>query len=197
MEKTDTWMVMLGIVILLVALGGAATGARPEAPAVTAQSSGTWTLITINQTESGQGNENSDHAYNVSVGFTNLVSMDLKLTWKDESPARTGLTNQPDELGLQASSPTGETRSNKASNTVGGEGSVALGFTFNVTQKSAASKTSKTGMGDWNITVHVGTCGDQTPRVPDPFGLRTVKDTGNAYTLSYSYSYYAKVKGGR
>jgi hypothetical protein len=51
-------------------------------------------------------------------------------------------------------------------------------------------------MGNWDITVHVGTCGDQTPRFPGA-GLRTVADTGNAYTLSYSYSYYAKVKGGK
>jgi hypothetical protein len=50
-------------------------------------------------------------------------------------------------------------------------------------------------MGMWTLTVEVGPCGDQTPAVADPLGLRTVADNGNAYTLEITYTYFMKAKG--
>ena len=129
----------------------------------------------------------------MSVCVTNLVTFSVGLTWQDEAASRPGLTNQPDELGLSIASPAGEARSDKKS---ASQGSVNVDYSYPVTEKTAASKTSRAGMGPWTINVEIGICGDQTPFIPDPGGFRTVADTGNAYTLEITYTYYEKVKGG-
>jgi hypothetical protein len=94
--------------------------------------------------------------------------------------------------------PDGTSQSDSASNThaaSGGAGSVELSFEFNVTNKTAAKKTSKEATGNWDIMVHVGTCGDQAPMI-GPGVFRTVADTGNSFTLKVSYTYYVlKEKG--
>lgn len=193
MEKTDNWMVMLGMGILLISLVGSALGGRPDngAPPVP-EGGGTLMLMPGSQTFTGTGQENDQKEFNITINFTNLVSFSAKLTWQDEPANRPGLTNQPDELGMTVASPAGETRTDKKS---ASQGEVSLEFTFPVTEKTAASKTSKAGLGPWMINVEIGPCGDQTPAVPDPFNRRTVADNGNAFTLEISYKYYMKSKG--
>jgi len=190
-EKTDNWMVMLGTGILLISLVGSALGGQPD-NGRPPPSGGDYhfMLTTAKKTDTGTGQENSEREHGMSVCVTNLVSFSVTLTWQDEPANRPGLTNQPDELGLTVASPAGESRSDKKS---ASQGSVKLDFAFPVTDKTAASKTSKAGQGPWTINVEIGICGDQTPLIPGPF--RTVADTGNAYTLEITYTYYEKMKG--
>jgi hypothetical protein len=191
-EKTDSWMVMLGMGILVISLVGSALGGRPEGPPPPSQDNGgTFELKTVTQTLTGSGSENTDKDYNITVNFTNVATFSAELTWQDEAASRPGLTNQPDELGMTVASPAGETRSDKKTASAG---DVKLDFSYPVTNKTAASKTSKAGMGPWTVSVNVGVCGDQTPLIPDPLGLRTVADTGNAFTLKVTYTYFEKVK---
>jgi hypothetical protein len=193
-EKTDSWMVMLGMGILLISLVGSALGGRPEGPPPPPPGGGgSFELKTVTQTVTGSGTENSEKEHGMSICVTNLVTFSVSLSWQDEGASRPGLTNQPDELGVTVASPAGESRSDKQS---ASKGSVKVDFAFPVTNKTAASKTSRAGMGPWTIMVEIGPCGDQTPLVPDPLGLRTVADGGNAYTLEITYTYYEKAKGG-
>ncbi len=76
----------------------------------------------------------------------------------------------------------------------GGQGKVTLTYTYPVTNKSAAQKASKLGMGAWDVVVVVGACGPQEPLIPDITGRRTIADSGNAFTVSISYDYYARVQ---
>jgi len=196
-ERTDSWMVMLGMGILLISLVGAALGGQPDkGPPPPPDGGGSFQLKTVSQTITGTGQESTERDHGISVCATNLVTFTVTLTWQDEPANRPGLTNQPDELGLSVASPAGEARSDKKT---AAQGSVKLEFAYPVTEKTAASKTSKAGMGPWAISVDIGICGDQTPAFPDPLGLRTVADTGNAYTLEITYTCYEKVnvKGGK
>jgi hypothetical protein len=145
------------------------------------------------QTVTGSGSENTEKEHGMSICVTNLVTFSVSLSWQDEGASRPGLTNQPDELGVTVASPAGESKSDMQS---ASQGSVKVDFSFPVTNKTAASKTSRAGMGPWTVMVEIGACGDQTPLVPDPFGLRTVADAGNAYTLEITYTFYEKAKGG-
>jgi hypothetical protein len=195
-EKTDSWMVMVGMGILIISLVGSALGGRPEGPPPPSpDGGGTFQLATVDQTVTGSGSENSNKDYNITVNHTNVATFTATLTWQDEAAPRPGQTNQPDDLGMTVASPAGETRSDKKT---ASQGEVNLNFAYPVTAKTAASKTSKAGMGPWTVTVEVGVCGDNTPLVPDPLGLRTTPDTGNAFTLKITYTYFEKVnvKGG-
>ena len=191
MAKTDNLMVMLGTVILIVSLVGSAVGGQPDnRPPPPPPGQGGFELKTAQQTITGSGSENSEKEHGMSVCVTNLVTFSVSLTWQDEGAARPGQTNQPDELGISVASPAGEAKSQKATT-----GSAKVDYSFPVTEKSAASKTSRAGMGPWSVNVEIGTCGDNTPLIPDPLGLRTTPDTGNAYTLEITYTYYEKAKG--
>ena len=191
-EKTDSWMVMLGMGILIFSLVGSALGGRPDnPPPPNGDGGGSFQLKTVSQTITGSGSENSEKDHGMSVCVTNMATFTVALTWQDEPAARPGLTNQPDELGISVASPSGEAKSDKKS---ASQGSVNVEYTYPVTEKTAASKTSRAGQGPWTIMVEIGVCGDQTPRFPGG-GLRTVADTGNAYTLEITYTYYEKAKG--
>jgi hypothetical protein len=191
-EKTDSWMVMLGMGILVISLVGSALGGQPEPkPFGVQDNGGTFELKTVTQTITGSGSENTNKDYNITVNFTNVATFSAELTWQDEAAPRPGQTNQPDDLGMTVASPAGETRSDKKT---ASQGDVKLDFSYPVTAKTAATKTSKAGMGPWTVSVEVGVCGDNTPLVPDPLGLRTTPDTGNAYTLKVTYTYFEKVK---
>ena len=193
MQKTDNWMVLLGTGILLISLVGSALGGQPDnGPPPPPGGDYHFMLTTVSQTITGSGQENSQKDYNITVNYTNLATFSATLTWQDEPANRPGQTNQPDELGLTAASPAGEARSDKKT---ASQGEVTLDFAFPVTEKTAASKASKAGQGSWTVTVEVGPCGDHTPLLPDPLGLRTTPDSGNAFTLEITYSYFMKMKG--
>jgi len=192
-ERTDNLMVLLGTVILMISLVGSALGGQPEGPRPPQPDGvGGFELVTMQQTITGSGQENSETEHGVEANVTNLATFTVTLSWQDEPENRPGLTNQPDTLGVTVASPAGESRNEMKS---ASEGSVKVEFTFPVTEKTAASKPSKAGMGRWVVTAEVGPCGDQTPAVPDPLGLRTVADNGNAYTLEITYTHFAKAKG--
>jgi len=63
-----------------------------------------------------------------------------------------------------------------------------------LTNQSVIQHTTMLRRGNRTIVVSIGDCGDQQPILPDPSGLRTVKDTGNAYTLTTIWNYYEQVE---
>lgn len=196
LEKNDLRMLLMGLAILIVSLalafllGGpeVGDGGGDQTPPVPELAAGRASFT-------GTGTENSDTEFTADINVTNIVNVTVTLTWNDE-PDVTDFQgrhqNQPDELGVTAASPEGPSQTKSASNThaaSGGAGSAAVSFEFNVTNKTAVKKVSKEGQGNWVLSVHVGTCGDQVP-VIGPAIFRTEADTGNSFTLTISYSYY-------
>ncbi|MGQ9583248.1 MAG: hypothetical protein ACUVV6_07020 [Thermoplasmatota archaeon] len=194
LERNDRRMLFLGlgVAVVALALAGAAGGPGPGGGEVPFPPP---SLVTVSAPPfTGTGEESSETTFNLTIEETNLVELRATLTWQDEAASRPGLTNEPDALSLTVSSPEGESKS--ASDT-SSSGSVTVTFTYNVTEASAARNQSKRGTGGWNFVVEVGSCGDQEPLIPDPLGLRTVADTGNAFTLTVSYSHYVRAGGVR
>jgi len=196
LERNDWRMLSMGIGIVLFSLalagilGKPATGGGGGPPPA-----GEWVLTSGQNSFTGTGNENTDTTFNMDINVTNLANVTVKLTWTDEPDITNYLgrhTNQPDELGVTAGSPEGESQEDFGQNAHGASGSVEVGFKYNVTEKTAPRK-FKDGMGNWTFAVHVGACGDQTPAI-GPGVIRTIADNSNAFTLTVSYSYYTFVK---
>jgi hypothetical protein len=202
LEKNDQRMLLIGMAVVILSLALAGLLGKPAGPgggAPPVQPS--LELTTGRQSFTGTGTEDSDTQFTATINETNIVNVTVTLTWNDEADT-TGITgrhqNQPDELGVTAACPDGDSQTDSAMNTrapSGGEGSVTLMFTFNVTEKTASQKTSKEAMGNWDILVHVGNCGDQTPNF-GPGVVRTIADGGNSFTLTVSYTYYARAQQG-
>ncbi len=193
LERNDRRMLLLGLCVVAVALALAGTTSGPK-PSDGGTPPPPPQLVTAQVSLTNSGGENSETTFNLHIDETNLVEVSVTLSWQDEPASRPGLTNGPDELTITVSSPEGESRTGTDTST---SGSVTVRFTYNVTESTAAKSTSKRGMGAWDIVVEVGACGDQEPFVPDPLGLRTVADEGNAFTVSVSYSYFTKSAGVR
>ena len=121
---------------------------------------------------SGSLQENSQKATILTLD-AKATSLKVRLTWEDE-PAQFPLENQPDSFKVALASPSGNaSESQLVSNPVGGEGLVELALRVGGAGEE----------GDWSVTVFLGDCGDQQGFV------RSVADTGNAYSLAISYTY--------
>lgn len=192
LERNDQRMLLIGVAILIVALALAGLMGKPAGPASAGTPQPSQLVQQTGQRSfTGYGNSNSETTLNITINETNMIGVTFDLTWQDE-PNQARHTNLPDNLGLEVSSPEGEGKSGTKSNAQGGTGEVKLTYSYNVTEKTIAQKTSKRGTGSWNVVVMVGSCGAQEPRIPDPGGYRTVADNGNAYTLTVSYQYFGK-----
>ena len=139
----------------------------------------TKTLDTIND----HVNENSESEHKVDINIDYLANITIKLTWTDEPPAGIRYTNTPDNLGLKVIAPDGtEKTADPWPNDNNGHGEVT--FTMGINPEDALKM-----KGTWQIIVIAGDCGDQEPII-NLFGLRTISDTGNDYTVEVNVGYY-------
>ena len=129
----------------------------------------------------GESNENSDQTIDVKVVDENIIDINFTLTWVDEDDYQ-GRTNQPDEFSITVTTPTSSTweetkDSGQASNPQGGEGRVTVSFV-----NPSGDEKNTMGTGTYEVVVHCGNCGDQTPGSTD-------SDDGNKWTLTVFYHY--------
>jgi hypothetical protein len=144
-----------------------------------------WTASTGSGQASGNVAENSDiGTQKQQITELNLAEMSFTLTWTDEPDHDRLHPNQPDELGIEVVSPSGENQSLSAKNPMGGQGKVVVNFTIQQTRFNG-----DIGTGDWNYTVFAKECGNNTPKY---VGLLQWLDNGNAYTLEISWKYFEK-----
>lgn len=172
MINKDKLVLFLGIFVVIIAVGGAFITA-PKISKV-GEIEKEKIVLTGNMTDEGTLAERGETKINKSME-ENILEIIFTLKWSDEAP-RARYTNQPDTFLLIVLSPMGENKSDKKSNEVGGEGKIIINFTGKYN-------------GEWNVTVRLEECGDQTPRV-NIFGLRTIEDTGNNWKLDINYKYY-------
>ena len=108
------------------------------------------------------------------------------LTWSDEPDAGTRYTNQPDEFTLNVTAPNGTSvESGPLKNTHGREVVLVCEFLYD-----PETVHDTEGTGRYALEIICGECGDQEPSV-SVFGLRTISDAGNTWTLDLRYEYLA------
>jgi len=152
---------------------------------------GTWDNYIVTEggpiTTEGYSNTGTETTEQAGINATNLLNVTFTLTWIDE-PDTTRLLrtweNQPDNFGLDVSSPDGANASAPMTpNVHGEEGKVSCALRF-----EPGKPGSDADRGPFEVTVKCGTCGMAT----NPFSPIGYIDSGNAWTLEVSYSYYAR-----
>jgi len=174
-KAKDRFMGGTGMFIVFVSLIGAVVGGTY---AVKESASSTPQLITASANTTLSDRVDEGGQTQKALYMDNVTSITFTLVWQDEPDRDMRHTNTPDTLKLTVVSPGGENKSSESTNTQGSSGVIKLTFSFveGIT-------------GEWNITVEATDCGDQEPLIPDPFGFRTIPDTGNSWQLNVEYTY--------
>jgi hypothetical protein len=131
-------------------------------------------------------NENSETKIIINIEEEMLTGVKCSLSWTDESSDYQFGTNEPDEFQVIIEAPNGETWDSGISTS----GSVQ---TASKIPKYDESDFEENYIGEWTIIVEAGNCGDDSALLPFG-GFRTTEDTGNGWTLTYSYIYMKEVE---
>jgi len=179
MYKYDGMVSVLGFLIVIIALIGAAAGAMPYPPGGEEEPTMELVVETRTETETGYGNENSETDIPVDIQSDMVLEISASLTWDDTEDDPTGLgvvrTNDPDWFSLSVTSPSGEL-SEEGVSSDSGSASVQL----------IVPEEAQEGPGEWIITVHTEDCGD----VFGAGGFRRIAtDDGNSWTLQVTIRY--------
>jgi hypothetical protein len=131
---------------------------------------------------SGYTNENQETDETVTIETERLVEITCTLTWQDEGSSYFQGTNDPDEFQVSIIAPNDETLAESSLSSSGSASATATLPDYN--EKDFEDNY----LGSWTLLVTAGNCGDDSAFLPI-LGLRTTADTGNAWTLSYSFKY--------
>jgi hypothetical protein len=144
--------------------------------------------IEISGTETGYTNENQATEFNfiVSEETPRLVWVNCSLSWMDESSSYPFGTNDPDQFSVAIIGPDG-TSMDESGLSTSGPITASVGLDYNT------EGFKDTYLGEWTILVQAGTCGDDNG-IGSLGIIRTTEDTGNAWTLEFSYTYLEEVK---
>jgi hypothetical protein len=143
--------------------------------------------ITILDSTTGYTDENSysDVILTLPEEDFRLTWVNCSLSWTDEGSSYLQGTNDPDNFQVVVIAPNDEIMGESGFSTSSVSVSVELNYTI------ASFKESY--LGDWTIRVEAGNCGDDSALIPF-LGLRTTADTGNSWSLAYSYVHLVEVK---
>lgn len=144
--------------------------------------------VITEKTEAGTTNENSEdeETFEILEDIERLFFVNCTLTWEDESSNYRFGTNAPDHLGLKLIDPNGKTidEQQPTPNPQGGTGEVSVSsgrIDYEVKEYE------ENNIGTWRAVVVVGDCGEDSAQIPI-LGFRETEDTGNAWTLTISYT---------
>ena len=189
MHRNDRLIIMLGIAVVLIALIGAAVGGQPKTEDMVGDEEEDFANWPIRDSESrhinGNLNENSHETVTILLNESYITKVKITLNWLDEAPLTIRHENEPDSFNFTILTPWGETiESIEVANEPGQAGIIAEekiipedGIKDNAAQ------------GEWKVTIYCGDCGDQVLKRPS-VGLFDQPDTGNDWSLSYTYSFH-------
>ncbi|MCK5562095.1 MAG: MFS transporter [Thermoplasmata archaeon] len=143
--------------------------------------------IVIPGTEPGYTNENqvSEFTFVISEETPKLVWVNCSLSWTDEDSAYPFGTNDPDEFQVSIIAPNGETMDDSGFSNAGTvEATVKLDFEEADFQYNY--------LGEWTVQVEAGVCGDDSSAASIIGVILTTEDTGNDWSLDYSYTYLSE-----
>ena len=112
--------------------------------------------------------------------------MNCTLTWVDEDSQYFLGTNDPDQFQVKILNPAGEVMAESGFSTSGSVSASSGKMDY------TEDEFEEHFLGDWNIVVEAGDCGDDYAR-PNAFGLvRSSPDDGNEWALQYSFTYFTE-----
>lgn len=178
MYKYDSPVMILGIIILVISLIGAAASARPLGDIVEDKVIEEWVGKSTTESFTGVASEGGQSSETLMLAYARLNSITVTLTWTDEDPAGFGQrakTNEPDSFSVGIQSPSGAIKENSDESSSG-----------SVTLKVDIPEDAQEEPGEWEITVFCGVCGD----VYGPFGNVLIDtDDGNAWSMEVKIDY--------
>ncbi|UCE37347.1 MAG: CPBP family intramembrane metalloprotease [Thermoplasmata archaeon] len=130
--------------------------------------------------DSGTLDENSGTEVPIEFYDKYIISINLSLTWTDESSSFFQGTNEPDHFTIQLIDPEGEVLGEDE----GDSGTLAILWSQSDSEEILYN-------GTFTVNVELGTAGDDF----GPFGLRSNEDTSNDYSLNIEFNSYSLQKG--
>jgi hypothetical protein len=193
MHRNDRLIVMLGIIVVIVALIGAAVGGRPEIDVLSEEKEIPIKNWPIKEGPvkhiSGYLNENSDETRSIFLNYSYITEVTIKLNWLDEAPA-TGpgrYENQPDSFNFTVTTPWGGfISSDVVYNTVGQAGLIEERIL--VPEEGIETSDAE---GEWIINIYCLECGENEPTISFT-NARDIADNGNAWALEYLFKFHEK-----
>lgn len=192
MQKNDRTIVFLGIIIVLIALVGAAVGGQPKIPDYDGDDTEEYKNWPIRKSpiahKKGTSNENSDEMINFTVTESYVTRVVIILRWLDEADIinqRGRHENQPDTFNFTVFSPYGAT----ISSLVVFNPREEAGIIEEIVILPEEGVKNSDALGIWDINIHCGNCGDQVPPL-SVTNLRTEEDTKNDWAMTFEYEFH-------
>lgn len=138
--------------------------------------------VTFSDVDGGYAQEGTPYEVTFNVDKSTLLEVRCSVTWTDEPSTYTAGTNEPDTFTVTIIAPNGDERDSDPSNS----GSVSTSFQLPDYENDPDFE--DTYNGEWTIEILADPCGDDSAFFPLA-GRRVTEDTGNDFTLNYSYSY--------
>lgn len=191
MHKNDRIIVMLGLIVIIVALIGAAVGGGPEQEEDIGEDKLKILDLPIKnspvKTQRGTLTENSDETLILSVNESYVTKVVIELNWLDEAPA-TGpgsYENQPDSFNFTVYTPWNEIfESDTVQNPIGQAGLIREEI---IVPEDGIK--SSAAFGEWRVVIFCQNCGNQVPLV-SIIDLREIEDDSNDWALTFQYWFH-------
>lgn len=194
MHKNDRIIIFLGVILVIVALVGAAVGGSPkdtEDGSVPEEDYHNWPIrrSSVQHIIGEVLAENSDTTITITnINESYLTHVYFELHWEDEDNLKDAgyykVENQPDEFNFTIITPWGDMiQSDTGLSSYGGAG---------VIMKDTPVPDDETARGNWEVTISCGNCGDQVavgPVVGE--GPVVEEDNGNGWDLLYYYEFHS------
>ena len=193
MLKNDRIILFLGIIIVIIALAGAAISGgalHEERSKDDALDYHNWPVrrISTRKIIGERLNENSEITLNITdINETYVINVYFELHWEDEDNLKDAgvykVKNKPDYFDYTVISPWKKVfKSETTPSSAGGSGVIHMDISI---------PENETAAGEWLVTIHLGDCGDQVMYGEVVGELATIEeDTGNNWALTYYYEFH-------
>ena len=192
MHRNDRIIIYLGLVLVVIAVFGAAVSGSPKAPEEDVEPEldiTDWPIVTssVRHITGEVLAENSYETITISdINESYMTEVFFELHWEDEDNIKDAgyykVENQPDYFNFTVVSPWDQAYlSETGASTHGGSGIIEMNIPVPEDDEV---------LGDWTVTIHCGDCGDQVV-VGEIIGEGPTveEDTGNGWALTYYYTF--------
>jgi len=190
MHRNDRIIIYLGLVLVVIALVGAAVGGSPKGMEEDFEPELDITDWPIVRSQIGrivgeelQENTNTTIMIN-NINESYLITVYFELHWEDEANSKEAgllkIINEPDYFHFEVFTPWEELFISEMIGSSDGTGQILM---------DVPVPDDEDTLGEWQVTIYCHDCGDQAST--GPLGTTVEEDTGNGWALTYYYSFYS------
>lgn len=188
MLRNDRLIIFIGIIVIAIALVGAAFGGSPkidEDHDDDVVDYWDWPIKESAKSHiSRTSSENTEYPLTFNISDMYVTQITFELHWLDEDPDTMFYENQPDTFRFMVNTPWGDNISSlEVANEIGSPGLIIE--TIEVPEEGIKDGAT----GQWEVIIFCGNCGDQI--FERGLGIYSIDDTGNAWTLTHYYELYS------